>query len=51
MKARMRELLHRFIAGEDANVATAFGISVVPLVGAIGLAVDVGRTHLVKTRL
>lgn len=43
--------LRKFFFKEDGNVGIIFGLTVVPMITGMGMAVDMGKAHLVKKRL
>ncbi len=48
---RLFELLRDFRSARAGNVAITFGLLVVPLIGAVGAAVDYSRANWVKTSM
>lgn len=47
----VRDLISRFISDRRGQVAVIFGLSLIPLAGGVGAAVDYSRTSLIKSQL
>ena len=45
----LQRLLRAFRSAESGNVATMFGIMLVPILGLVGTAVDYGRASSART--
>src|SRR5262249_40625518 len=48
---RFRALVHKFCRGRDGNLAVIFALAAVPVIGAVGAAVDLSKANDVKTQL
>jgi hypothetical protein len=44
-------LLRRLISRREGNIAIMFGLAAIPLVVAVGMAIDISRAYSVRTRL
>jgi Flp pilus assembly protein TadG len=48
---RFRELVRAFRRGRDGNLAVIFALAAIPVIGAVGAAVDLSKASDVKTQL
>ena len=48
---RFRDLVRAFRRGRDGNLAVIFALAAIPVIGAIGAAVDLSKANDVKTQL
>lgn len=51
MKQIMKSLFSSFMTREDGNFATIFAITLVPLIGSVGMAIDYARVGNAKSQL
>src|SRR5262245_43294164 len=49
--ARFRDLVRAFGRARDGNLAIVFSLATIPIIGAIGAAVDLSKANDVKTQL
>jgi Flp pilus assembly protein TadG len=48
---RSRDLVHGFCRARDGNLAVIFALAAIPVIGAVGAAVDLSKANDVKTQL
>ena len=47
--ARLRHTLHDFRSARDGNVAIIFALTMLPIIGGVGAAIDYSRANYVKS--
>ncbi|MBV8700471.1 TadE/TadG family type IV pilus assembly protein [Bradyrhizobium sp.] len=48
---RLRALIHEFCRAREGNLAVIFSLAAIPIIGAVGAAVDLSKANDVKTEL
>jgi len=48
---RLRSLFHEFCRAPEGNLAVVFSLAAIPIIGAVGVAVDFSKANDVKTQL
>ena len=51
MRAAISAIIHRFVHDRRGNIAVIFALSCVPLISAVGCAVDYSRATHVRSKL